>query len=301
VSDEKTVVEVDQGTAEYRKRILEAKGTTVPVGGAPMPKMPRFDQPPRDAHAGVQAAGAAAKILSPEQRAQLEEKGQFIPGVGSAYAANQPKTAPPPPADPEWKNPPRPPGAGLSEETVRGLEELGKAKEAEKAAPVEEDRGPRFDAEEFGDVTRSLLNNKKRREAIEARLVDQITIEDLITLGELRQRVPIVPGRFEPTFRSVSGSEDIWVKHRMGSESGSDQYIADKYAMMNLTLGLYAINGKELPGHMKDDEVDPKLFEVKFKRILKFPLQMLADMSVNFVWFIRRVEKTLVIDDIKGF
>jgi hypothetical protein len=76
----------------------------------------------------------------------------------------------------------------------------------------------------------------------------------------------------------------------------------DKYAMMNLTCGLYALNGTPLPPHQdKEGYIDEALFEKKQKVILKYPWNLLADLSVNYVWFLRRVEKALVVDDIKDF
>ncbi len=149
---------------------------------------------------------------------------------------------------------------------------------------------------------RSLINNRKRREAIEKRITDILTIEDLISVRELRQTVPIIPGKFFPTFRSTSGHEDLWVKRAMGTETGSETYIADKYAMMNLVCGLFAINGSPLPDHLnKEGYVDEALFNKKYDTILKYPWNMLGDMSVNYVWFLHRVEKVLVVDDIKDF
>ena len=77
---------------EYIARINAAKEKKIPLGGAPMPQMPRFDQPVQpDRHAGVQAPITSRHhILSPEQQDELKKQGQFIPGAGSAYAFNQP-------------------------------------------------------------------------------------------------------------------------------------------------------------------------------------------------------------------
>ncbi len=298
---------------EYLSRIESAKSGAPPVGGAPMPKMPRLDQPPAgDRFSGVQPPAAAKprdQIIPPEQREALERDGRLIPGVGSAYAANQPamRNQSEKPGDPEVANPPRAEG-GLRPETVRQLDDLGKVVEG-RVDEAAEDRVARevsqedaIDFGELGQKMRNLLNNKQRREAIEKRIIDVIDIEDLILHQELRQRVPIIPGRFVPTYRTTSGHEDMWVKRMMGGETGSETYIVDRYAMMNLCCGLFSINDKILPTHLdKDGRIEEKLFNAKYAALLRYPLQVLADLSVNYVWFSRRAEKALVVDDIKGF
>jgi hypothetical protein len=305
MSNEKDVVDFTPlGNKEYLERIARAKESGPPVGGAPMPKMPRLDQPPTgDRHTGVQGSPggrlSANKVLTPEQMAALERDNRFIPGVGSAYAENQPKL----PDSSPVVNPPRT-ERGLSPETVAGLEGLA-ASQVKK--PTEETIAKEFtqETDDFGGLgqrTRSLLDNRKRREAIEKRITDTINIEDLITYQEFRQVVPIVPGKFTPTYRSVGGHEDLWVKRQMGSETGSDTYIMDKYAMMNLCCGLYALNGQPFLTHLdKDGLVSEDLFNKKLNALLKYPVNLLADLSVNYVWFLRRVEQALVIDDVKGF
>ena len=278
-----------------------------------MPPIPRFDQAPPDRFQGVQSTQAASKLLTPEQQAELAKRGQFIPGVGAAYAANQPGLNAPQPAAPAQPptqetvvNPPRPEGSGLRPETVQQLEAVAQAnapaeEEAKKVAEDLEDLEDQFDTDEFGNKVRSLLNNKDRREAIEKRC-DPMAIDDLITRGEVRQVVPIVPGTFFPTFRSVGGAEDLFIKRLMSNERGSDQYLLDKYSVMNLTAGLHAINGKPLPTHLNGDgDPDQKAFEGKYRIISRMPLAMLADLSVNYMWFQRRLQRLFVVDNIRGF
>ena len=319
--------------AEYQAKIAAAKSGRVPVGVVPTPPIPRFDQAPPDRYQGVQSARAAQQILSPAQQEELARQGKFIPGVGSGYAANQPgaRSMPQQPeiavpqqaldqanagqmqqAPPgQFINPPRPEGTGLSANTVSQLEAIAKANQEAEARKLDEglkkdiaeidsiEDG--FETDEFGNRVKSLINNKERRDTIEKRC-EPMAIDDLITRGEVRQRVPVVPGKFEPTFRSVGGNEDLFVKRQMSSERGSDQYILDKFSVMNLACGLYALNGKPLPSHL-DGQGDPdhKLFDAKYKIVSKMPLAMLADLSVNYMWFGRRLQKLFVVDNIKGF
>lgn len=314
--------------AEYEARLAAAKSGRVPVGGVPMPPMPRFDQAPPDRSQGVQQNVPGARqipggpLLSAQQRDEMAQQGNYIPGVGSAYAANQPAargapvTQQPPQQPPsgEYVNPPRPEGSGLRPETLQQLEAVAQAnrpdapvskKEAadleETVKEMTEDYNESFDYDNFGRRVRSMLNNKERREAIEKRC-GAMAIEDLITQGEVRQVVPIIPNKFFPTFRSVQGVEDLFIKRLMSSERGSDQYILDKFAIMNLSAGLYALNGKPLPSHLNDKgDPDEKLFEHKFKVVLKMALPLIADLSTNYTWFGSRLEKLFIVDNIKGF
>jgi hypothetical protein len=323
---------VDFGGGDYAARIAAAKSGKVPVGGAPMPPMPRFDMAPPDRNVGVQNAAAGQRLLTPQQQEDLARQGKLIPGVGAGYAANQPGLRGQMPqvavpqqaleqaeagqmvqgtAPGQFANPPRPEGAGLRAETVQGLEALNRAQQKADDKKVDEelnkdieelDAMEPFETDEFGNRVRSLLQNRERKDAIEARC-PTMAIDDLITRGEVRQRVPIVPGKFEPTFRSVGGHEDLFIKRLMSSERGSDTYILDKFSVMNLVAGLYEINGKPLPSHLNPETGDPDeaAFQVKFRVVSKMPLPMLADLSVNYNWFGKRLQKLFVVDNIKGF
>jgi hypothetical protein len=187
-------------------------------------------------------------------------------------------------------------------EQLKAVAKQAPEAEEDKIAKDLADPEAGFPFDEFSAQARSLINNKRRREIIEARITDRIDLEDLLVHMELRQQVPIIPGRFMPTFRSVGGHEDIWIKRQMGVETGSETYITDRYAMMNLVAGLYAINGKILPSHLdKEGYVDQMAYDAKYRQVLRYPWQILADLSVNYVWFCRRVERAMVVDEIKGF
>jgi len=235
---DKPSVSLDPAADEYRQRIAAAK-KGVPVGGTPMPKIPPLNQEPGRTRAAVPTV-PGAQPLSKEQMDELARRGQFIPGVGAGYAGNQPHfkdvaggtggtpNIPPPlpaemavqaPAGQQFVNPPRPEGAGLSPATKAGLDAVAKANAAAKESKKDEENiddvdadlkkfEDQFDVDEFGNRVRTLLNNRPRREAIEKRC-QPLKVEDLIELLEIRQRVPIMPGKLEITYRSMSGAEDI--------------------------------------------------------------------------------------------
>jgi hypothetical protein len=316
---------------EYLQRIQAAKQQQVPLGGAPMPKMPRFDQQPeQDRWQGVQNQTPQQMIkgiIPPEKIEELKRMGKFIPGAGSNLAVNQPayqqmlaeqqqdpNQVQAPPGG--FANPPRPEGSGLRPETVKQIEAVAKANDPNVKPAVEADAEKpavdkvteelakfeeEYDYDEEGNRVNTILVNRARREAIESRC-GEIDLEQLLFNQEVRQRVPIIPGKLEPTFRSVSTNEDLYTKRKMAGLEGSRQYIMDTFGLMNLTCGLYSINGREIPTHLDKDGVpDDKLFEVKMKFLMKFPIQVISDLSANYAWFNRRVSKLLVIDKVKGF
>jgi hypothetical protein len=223
----------------------------------------------------------------------------FRPGVGSAYAANQPGLA----------NRPKP---QLSGETVEGIEALHefnrKAAEAQKKE-VEESQEKETPAErlakemgiddpdqffkQFRDQV-DEMNTPELRKAIEDRC-DELSIEQLIEEGELRQAVPIVRSKLIVTYRTISGEEDLSIKRRMYGTEGGDQYIYDLLSMSQLTAGLYAINNRPLPSHLDDARnFNQELFQKKFKIVKSYPLAMLASLSINFTWFDNRTRKLFV-------
>jgi len=248
------------------------------------------------------------------------QKPGFIPGMGSMFAANQPnlqararqKEEPPKPGDPYR---PR-----LSPETKEGLEALkefqAKAqkvqegsvdektvkKEAEKLEKDLKEGVPEKDfMSDLKDLLNNpaqwnVLNNPERRKKIEARC-KAMNIADVILHGEVRQEVPIRQGD-QPlviTYRSVSVEEDLAVKRMMFGETGGDRYLMDKFALMQLTLGIVAINSEELPTHLTDErKFDDKRFDNKYSKLLRFPIQFIADLGIQYQWFDERVRDLFV-------
>ena len=161
----------------------------------------------------------------------------------------------------------------------------------------------------FGDLdgedplgVRELMTSKGRRDAIEARL-PALSFDSWIQHLELQQRVPIIRGKLEPLFRTVSGREDLFVKDLIGREVGGNRYVLDKFAMMNLALGLVDINGTiTYTNHMdsKTAQPDKDLFEKKLNEVLRLPVQMLADLAVNYMWFDHRARTLLTMDTVKN-
>lgn len=302
------------GESAAAAAIAAAKQKRVPVGGIPLPQMPRFDLPPPDVtRAGVQAVKSAQKVLSPEEKSRLVETGQFHAGVGSAYAANQPALGKLP-TNPEGEElsidprlAPRPSGAGLRPETVRELEGVAAAnsksddEELKKINKEIDAIDEVFETNEFGERVKSLLANKERARLIESRC-PPLSLEELLFTGSVQQKVPIAPGRFEPTFRSLQGFENLEILRLMSSIRGSEDLILDTLHLYRLSAGLFALNGRPLPNHLDTNgDFNEELFKTKSKMVMKMALPILSDLVVNYGWFQKRVQKLTVVDDIKSF
>jgi hypothetical protein len=300
---------------EDKKLIDRVKSRgAVPVGGAPMPTVPRLDQAVPNRSAGVQNQAAGRRLLTPDEQKKLADSGQMIPGVGSAYAGNQPGLAQLPTDEHGNQKEiddrllPRPAGAGLRPDTVDGLNKLAQAQdkkpddeELEKINKELEELDDEYITDEFGNRIKSLLANKERRKAIEARCMP-MDFDDLLMKGSVDQKVPIFPGKFEPTFRSPQALEDEAMNERMALVRGSERQIMDRFALYRLTCGLVKINNRVLPTHLgADGTVNDDLFDAKFKMVVRLATPIIADLSVNFTWFMKRVEKLLVYDNIKDF
>jgi hypothetical protein len=298
-----------------------------PVGGVPPVHIPRLDAQhidgggtmDRQAEVLTDPTSPLSPAYSPELA--MQKKGQslskshvplpeeakqdprFRPGVGSGIAGNQPQMM----EGGAYKPP-------LSEETLKTLEnfgeraeaaqraELEKLKEDEKKDPAAVEKQITKASSDFADDFRALigeddtydiLKDPERRKKIEARL-EPLDIAELIIQGELRQTIPIVPDKFEVEFRSPSIDEDLSIKRLMFEEKGGERYILDKYVLMNLTLGIVAINGQPLPTHLGNDgRFDEVKFYKKFDRVKKLPLQIVADLGIQYLWFDIRVRRLL--------
>lgn len=277
------------------------------------PVSPYYD--PAAAEQAQQRAQAQQQVMDPRAlRAQRTGPGpfggtlppeaakdpNFRPGVGSAYAMNQPTVGQ------------RPQQRQLSDETVEGIEALHefnrKAAEAQKQQLEEgkeqlEAPGERLakemgidNPEEFFQQFKDQvdeMNTPELRRAIEERC-GELSIEQLIEEGEVRQDVPIIRQKLIVTYRTITGDEDLAIKRRMYGTQGGDQYIYDMLSMSHLTAGLYAINNRPLPSHLENKRWNEDLFKSKFTIVRSYPLAMLASLSINFTWFDQRTRKLFI-------
>lgn len=255
---------------------------------------------------GAPGGGGPFSVLPPE----AAKDPNFRPGIGSMYAGNQPgvrkaQAAPAQQAQDGYR-------PTLSEETKRSMDALAtfqaqaegkqvaeankkKAPEKEEIEPLDDETVMQRELREMlnNDYQWNLLNNPDRRKKITARL-KKMDITDIILHGEIRQDVPVDPEKLIITYRSVTGEEDLAVKRMMATETGPDRYLLDKYTLMQLSLAVVSINGQPLPDHTKNGKFDEEKFLIKLEKVLKFPIQFLADLGIQYLWFDERVRDLFV-------
>lgn len=266
--------EIDPEQEElYKKKIADAKkggigalkGST-PIGHVERPAMP--DLTPKgtqEGPTGLTSEGGVAPrppgspVLSPSTQAQFEQ----MQRAQQQQAAAAPK---------------------LDEEEIK------------QAAAAKDDILEMFDFSGAGEAER-ILNNKKRRKEIESRC-EPMNFEDLILKDEVRQTVPIIPGKFEPQFRTLSPEESLFIKQYLAKDTNqSDAYSAEKFSLCQITCSLVALNGTLLPDHRKTDgSPDEELFKIKLKRMMKKSGYIIADLSINYYWFDIRVRRLIAPD-----
>jgi hypothetical protein len=210
---------------------------------------------------------------------------------------------------PEGGVQPRPAGSPvLSPQTQAQLESMAQAQQetAQQEEKKEEEKKKEeedlFDAFDFygRSEQEKVLNNKKRRKAIEGRC-EPMNFEDLLMKEEVRQRVPILPGKFEVVFRSLLPSESLFLKQFMMEDSKkSEAYYMEKYSLCQLCMGIVSINGKEIgtPHLTSDGDVNEAVFKDNLKKLVRKSSYIAADLMINYSWFDIRVRKLLNPDDL---
>jgi len=261
--------------ALYRERIALAKkggisalkGST-PIGHIERPAMPDLTtrRGQQEGPAGLTPEGgvaprpAGSPVLSSSTAAQLEQMQQ---------AQNQ-----------------------ESQQEKKDLDEEG-IKAAAKAAAAKDDL---FDMFDFGGANEAerILNNKKRRKEIEDRCAP-MDFQDLIMKDEVQQTVPIVPGKFEPRYRSMNPEESLFMKQYLAKDtSPSEAYSVEKFSLCQLACSLVSLNGQDFPDHRKPDGTpDEELFKIKMKKLMKKSGYIIADMAINYYWFDIRVRRLI--------
>lgn len=150
-------------------------------------------------------------------------------------------------------------------------------------------------------MMKDLLNNEEQKKIIEERL-EAMDLSDYVSNGFVEQKVAI-NSKLEYTFRSVDGTTDLALKRLVVKEAKGfaldDRYILDKYAIMGMACALTAINRMPLPDYLdeKGDFSDDK-FWMKFNKVSKLGLHILASVGINSFWFDMRVRKLLVAESL---
>lgn len=321
--------------ASYGRRVsakrsaASLKGKGGPLGGAPP-----IDPKKAEAIASMSAPRPIFDV--PEGEFQEEEQEFRVPkeppsigGVGSAYNVNQKMATGEidrPVSMREAKNMSkeeqkvRP--KKLSPETVEGLaraqEEVKVAEDkksgeqsdvdttADDLEKAEEEMLRRQSLFDFDSITqqRQILTNPKRKEVIEKRL-QEMDISDMITKREIVQDVPVMPGKLIYTLRTFNQHEHLFCLQYIYDHPGSAVYAEEFLNTCKMVCSLVAINGALLPNHIKNagtaqEEIDKEAFEKKLYHVANFPTHLIADISIQIMWFDERVHKLFDVGNLKN-
>lgn len=161
-----------------------------------------------------------------------------------------------------------------------------------------------FDHQNFREhLLRDLINNDDQRKIVEERL-SPLDLSELIINGRLEQRVPIIPGKLEPIFQSMTGEEDLALKRLAVIDKSlevPDAYVLERYQLMALSIGIVKIGSKIFPSHLDSNgRIDDKLFLAKYDQISRLPFLLLSTLGVHYAWFDMRVRKLFVAERIKN-
>jgi len=308
--------------ADARKKSTILKGHAPPLGhvppppsdkmkaladlqSTPQPESPPFKPVPKpEAKDPTPVRGVGAAYPVNQALASGKVKGPVSLREGNEMAAQQHKLSPESvqalemaaEAQREGEHDPRrvKNSPSIAEETRTELDDAEKEFEPEM---------PQIDFAAIDDI-RSTLMSQKRRDSIEGRL-DKLDITDMIMKGELSQTISIVPGKLNITLRTFSQAESLWILKYVYDFPGSALYVQELINTCRLVCSIVSVNDALLPDHRKDvgtptEQVSKKDFEKKFSYIASRPVQLVADFSVQLMWFQDRVNKLLTLDELKN-
>lgn len=263
--------------------------------------------------------------------APMEEKKPppRVAGVGSAYPVNQALATGKLKGPVSMREAKEMADTNLSPESVQALKMANESVEAAKNRPREEEPAPTreipsvaketkaeleeatrafepdlaLDMAEISDIRQGMMSEERRKD-IESRL-GELDIADMIMKREIQQEIPVIPGKLVVTLRTFNQRENIWVLKYLYDFPGSPAYSQELLNTCRLVCGLVAINGQMFPDHRKNvgqanEEIVREDFDRKFFHVASFPVQLVADLSVQSLWFQDRVDKLFTLDTLKN-
>jgi len=308
---------------QARRATASLKGKGQPLGGAPPIGSDKTDA--IAAHMAPQPifGNEEAPAADPQEFRVPEEPPPALGGVGSGFAVNQQMARGEldrPVSMREAKEMAQEEKADkkLSAETVAGLEAAQAQIDEHSGEKTEQDttaaelaeaekemlrRDTPFDYDSIMSQQKSLMS-KERKEVIESRL-EEMDLVDMIVKREIVQVIPLVPGKLSYTLRTFNQHEHLFCLQYVYENPGSVTYAEEFLNTCKLVCALVAINGARLPDHRKgagtpNEEVDMDAFKKKMFHVASFPVQIIADLSVQAIWFNQRVNELLGVENLKN-
>ena len=187
--------------------------------------------------------------------------------------------------------------APLSDETreqLRNYEDEVRRQESEGRVDLGPIPQAALDNMESDDTTLyrgTASDNPEVRKAIESRC-SEMDFGDLVITNRVQQHVPILPGKVEPVFQSMVGTEQYWLEKNIHLHGETPFSMKTWVGYGRLVFSLISLNGQKYDGCLdKEGEVVEDLFTAKFKRVMALPDKFLELLLLNLGWFSDRVER----------
>lgn len=287
----------------------------------PPPQLPRHQLPTKEDVKTVKGVGASLeynqamargeidKPMSLAEARRMEERPEMpevrIRPTGRAKELLNEMThqqAPQPQAPPVQAQPQAPPPSPpLTTQLDDKESELEKAEEEIVQRQPEDLLSVQW--QQLNEVQKILMD-PERKKTIEANL-ESLDIADLVLAREITQLIPIVPNKFTITLRTIQEYENMFCLRKMYGVIGSTEYVLELLTAYKMTCALVAINGSPLPDHRTSagqamEEVNETAFDHKLSIILGQATPVIAEIGVQYDWFVLRVNQLLSVDAIKN-
>jgi hypothetical protein len=184
----------------------------------------------------------------------------------------------------------------LSDKTVEGLKALNaQVQRTQKTLEAEEETVEIKKTEELTPEPLELSDDEKLRQAIEKRLTPIDIGQYLLSGGEVTQNIPIIPGKLEVRFRTITEYEEGWVDTYLGKQKElTNRQVLRALNECSLACYIESVNGVKWPPAVgRDGQVIPQNIDERLSRVRKFHSSIFALMVQNLGWFVERVNKSL--------
>lgn len=259
----------------------------------PVPAAPKL--PPEQLPPGSNRIPSLAEV-NRDERVRLSEQGQDIMERARVAASASGEAPGDEAAEAGSSSPSEAPGdAAERDEKMRDVERAVAEADLANMLAAQVSRMP--------EAQRALVHPERRRRIED--LLEPMNVEDLIITGSVQQRIPIIPGKYEMTLRLPKQHEILFCLKFMQKQTGSDAYIENLYNLSIWTCATVQIGEKILTNHLSDEgsfdeEVNDAGFLERMGFLLSQAAMVIADIGVQYDWFLKRASSLLVGDALKN-
>ena len=187
----------------------------------------------------------------------------------------------------------------ISSSTAAGLQAVAEATANAAPPPSEDvlDAMPAPKAEAKAEVEEELDEQEQIKRAVSKRITQAIDIGEYLINGEVTQLVPIIPGKLEVTFRSVTDMEEAYVDAQLSKNRDATARVFLRHSNeWALAFHIVAVNGHKWPATMVNGEINEAALEKRKAHVRKLSSPVFQLITQNLVWFLERVTKGLTLE-----